>query len=232
MKRADGRKEKPKIISQFKRYFITGLLISLPLLVTCWLTWKALGAIEGGIARLFDRMVEKGVFASDPYIFGMGIVLVVVAMIGIGVFANRTLGRRLISLGESILARVPFISKVYLTVREMRDTFVGQKRIFTRLVLVEYPRRGVWCIGFITRETEGEIKQKAGDNMLNVFIPTTPNPTSGYLVFVPKKDAIELDMSVEEGMKLVISGGAIVPKYQIEGTPPQIPKTSETIEAG
>ncbi len=224
--------EKSRMFAQFRRYFITGLLISLPLLVTWWLTWKALGAIEGGIARLFDRMVERGWLASDPYFFGMGIILVVVAMIAVGVIANRAIGKRLISAGESILARVPFISKVYLTVREMRDTFVGQKRIFTRLVLVEYPRRGVWCIGFITRETGGEIKHKAGDNMLNVFIPTTPNPTSGYLVFVPKEDAIELDMNVEEGMKLVISGGAIVPKYQIKGTPPKIPESPETIEAG
>lgn len=124
--------------------------------------------------------------------------------------------RRLFSIGEALVRRVPMVGKIYGTMRGIADTFSGARRgLFNRVVLVEWPRAGMYAIGFVTAEVEGEMQEKTPQHVVNVFIPTTPNPTSGYLVLAPRETLIELKMSVEEGMRLVISGGASGPMVKV-----------------
>ena len=138
----------------------------------------------------------------------------VVFVILIGWITRLVIGRQLVSFGEVIIGRVPLLGKIYGFVKEVSHTLLGAKKtVFDRVVLVEYPRPGVYAIGFVTNEAEGEVQEKTKSRVINVFLPTTPNPTSGFLLMVPRHEVIDLDMTVAEGMKVVISGGAVVPPY-------------------
>ena len=120
---------------------------------------------------------------------------------------------KLILLGEGILTSLPLVNKVYEAFKQISGVFIAEKReVFTKAVLIEYPRKGLYSIVFMTREAGGEIKEKLNNEMVSVFLPSTPNPTTGYLLFVPKNEIIELEMTIEESMKLIISGGAIIPE--------------------
>ena len=123
-------------------------------------------------------------------------------------------GRRLVAIGEAIIKHVPLLNKTYGFMKEISQTLLaGKQTMFQRVVLVEFPRPGIYSIGFVTSETRGEAQEKTKETVINVFVPTTPNPTSGFLILVPREQLIELDMTVAEGMKMVISGGAVVPPY-------------------
>lgn len=152
-------------------------------------------------------------FDNIPYtIPGLGLIVAVVALTIIGMFAAGFLGRFFLKLGEWIVYKVPLVSSVYSVLKQVFETFFSSKtQAFSKVVMLEYPRKGIWILGFVSSELQGEIKKKTPTQMLNVFIPTTPNPTSGFLIFVPKEDCIELDMSVEQGLKFVISGGLVEP---------------------
>jgi uncharacterized membrane protein len=146
------------------------------------------------------RLVALGVFA--------GVVTLV------GWLTRLVVGRQMVSVSEMAIARVPLLNKIYGFVKEVSHTILGaQKTVFQRVVMLEYPRSGLYMLGFVTSETGGEAQFKTKEDVLNVFIPTTPNPTSGFLVLVPKNQVIDLKMSVGDGMKMVISGGAVVPPF-------------------
>jgi uncharacterized membrane protein len=124
-------------------------------------------------------------------------------------------GKRMVALGENIIGCVPLLNKTYGFMKEISQTLLTSKRtMFQRVVLVQFPRAGVYSVGFVTSETEGEAQEKTKETVINVFVPTTPNPTSGFLILVPREQLISLDMTVAEGMKLVISGGAVVPPFK------------------
>ena len=143
---------------------------------------------------------------------GLGVIIVLIVVTAIGALVTNFLGRFMIRLGERILNRLPVIRTVYGVFKQIFDAVLAQSAdAFRDVVLVEYPRKGIWVIGFITGPTKGEVQRVMEDSMVNVFIPTTPNPTSGFLLFIPRKDCILLEMSVEEGVKLVISGGIVSP---------------------
>lgn len=132
----------------------------------------------------------------------------------IGILARNFLGRRVLRIGETLLTRIPIVSRVYIALKQISQAFWGQnKTVFTGVVLLEYPRKGLFTIGFVTSPGRGEVKAKSDEKLLNVFLPTTPNPTSGWFVMVPEKHAVPLDMKVEDALKMVISGGAVVPEY-------------------
>ena len=134
-------------------------------------------------------------------------------MIVIGMFAAGFVGRFFIRLGDWIVKKMPVISTVYSLLKQVFETFLSNKnQAFSQVVLLEYPRKGIWILGFVSTETGGEVKKIMNKEMLNVFIPTTPNPTSGFLIFVPKEDVVFLQMTVEEGLKFVISGGIVAPQ--------------------
>jgi uncharacterized membrane protein len=141
-------------------------------------------------------------------------------------------GRTLVHIGERILSRMPIVRSVYGTLKQIFETVLAQSsRSFREVVLIEYPRRGIGAIAFVTGPTRGEVQARSGEELVNVFLPTTPNPTSGFLLFVPKSDLVHLDMTIEEGIKLVISGGIVAPKGSLDaladaakGLPPADPE--------
>ena len=143
---------------------------------------------------------------------GLGLIIVFIALTFIGWATAGLIGRLWTRLTERVLARMPVIRSVYGAVKQIIETILQQQsNAFRQVVLFEYPRRGSWALGFITGQTQGEVQNLTSDDVVNVFLPTTPNPTSGYLLFVPKKELVVLDMSVEEGIKMVVSGGIVTP---------------------
>lgn len=145
----------------------------------------------------------------------IALVTFVMLVMIVGWVTRLVVGRQLVSLSERIIGRVPLLNRIYAFVKEVSQTLLGGKKsVFTRVALVEYPRPGVYAIGFVTSESEGEVQAKTKSHVINVFVPTTPNPTSGFLLLVPREQVIDLEMTVAEGMKLVISGGAVVPSYR------------------
>lgn len=195
--------------------FFTGLVVLLPAIITIWV----LGFLFSKVNHLAMRLLPEALkqyFEKMHWAYVSWTIFVLLVGVGVfilvGVLARNIIGKKLISLGERILARIPLVNKIYLTVREISQAFLGQTReSFRRVVLLEYPRKGLYAIAFVTSESKGEIQGKTEKDMINVFLPTTPNPTSGLLIMVPEEDIIPLDMSIEEGMKLVISGGVLTP---------------------
>ena len=180
--------------------------------MTFYLAYKLISWIDVSVNLLIPPEFRPDNYL--PYsIPGLGLVLLIVALILIGMFAAGFLGKFFLSLGEWIVYKMPLISSVYSLLKQVFQTFLSNKNnAFSKVVLLEYPRKGIWILGFVSSETQGEVKDKLGREMLNIFIPTTPNPTSGFLIFVPKEDTVSLDMSVEEGIKFVISGGLVSPE--------------------
>jgi uncharacterized membrane protein len=145
---------------------------------------------------------------------GIGLIFVFLLLTFIGFLTAGLIGRFVIKLGERIISRLPIIRSVYGALKQIFESVLASSsKSFREVVLVEYPRKGIWAIGFITGDTKGEVQNIIKDEMVNVFLPTTPNPTSGFLLFIPSKDLTVLEMNVEEGIKMVISGGIITPKF-------------------
>ncbi len=198
--------------SKIKAYFFTGILVTAPVSMTFYLAYKLISWIDVSVNKLIPMEFRPDSYL--PYsIPGLGVVLLVLAMILVGMFAAGFLGKFFLSLGEWLVYKMPFVSSVYSLLKQVFQTFLSNKNnAFSQVVLLEYPRKGIWILGFVSSETQGEIRDKLGREMLNVFIPTTPNPTSGFLIFVPKEDTINIDMTVEDGIKFVISGGLVTPE--------------------
>jgi len=200
---------------RIKVNFFTGLLIIVPVALTFWVLYFIINKLNRlllePIMKIFQIWLPDRVFVillTKAAIFF--ILLGLLTLIG---FAARIiLFRKIFGFGENILYKVPMISTIYKGLKDMSAAFLsGRSSIFKKVVLVQYPKNGVYAIGFVTSETTGEAQEKTKENVINVFVPTTPNPTSGMLVLVPEADVIVLDMSVEDGMKMIISGGAVTP---------------------
>ncbi len=201
-----------KLGGKLKAYFFTGILVTAPVMITFFVAYKLIVFVDVSVNKILPPQ-----FALNNYlpftIPGLGIIILVVALILIGMFAAGFLGRFFLRLGEWIVYKVPFISSVYSLLKQIFETFLSSKSdAFKKVVLLEYPRKGIWILGFVSTDTEGEVKDIVKKDMVNVFIPTTPNPTSGFLIFVPREDVVELEMSVEDGIKFVISGGIVSPE--------------------
>src|SRR4030066_1545363 len=192
---------------QLKRYFITGLLVITPIWGTYLVLSTLLRFLEGFLGNTL-----KGI--GKFYIPGMGIITLVVLIFLVGVLTTNFIGRKVMSLWERAMNRVPLVRSIYTVFKHIVDTLSLQgKEHFNRVVIVEFPRDGVYSIGFVTGVTRGEIKNLTKETVVNVFIPTTPNPTTGYFVFVPENKVIPLTMGVEDGMKMIISGGLYTPPH-------------------
>ncbi|MDZ7385775.1 MAG: DUF502 domain-containing protein [candidate division KSB1 bacterium] len=193
---------------------ITGLVVIVPLVLSLFVLYRLFVAIDGlfkGVVGVFLAQRIGLTFHGRP-IPGLGLVALVLLIFLTGLVARNIVGRRLIAAGEEFLGRVPLLNWVYKTFQQILQAFVSDKReVFSKVVLVEYPRKGLYSLGFITQDTKGPIQDRLESDVYSVFLPTTPNPTSGLLLFVPKEEAKEVDMSVEEALKLVVSGGTIVP---------------------
>jgi uncharacterized membrane protein len=195
-----------KTLRRFRNWFLTGLVILAPLVLTVYLLeigFRWMDALLGGLAaRTLGRRIP-----------GLGLLASLILAVLVGLVASNLLGRRLIHSVEQALLRVPIFRGVYSTLKQVVDAFAGQKRTaFQNVVLIEYPRKGVWSVGFVTGPAPQESERLTGKELVNVFVATTPNPTSGFLVLVPKDEVWYLSMPVEDGLKLVISGGVIGPE--------------------
>lgn len=145
---------------------------------------------------------------------GVVLVLFIFLVALVGLATKILVLRRVFSVGEKLFFKMPMIGKIYIAIKQISSAFLGKRRgIFKRVILLEYPRQGIYSLGFVTSKTKGEVQNKIQKEMVNVFVPTTPNPTSGVFLLVPKEEEIALDISVEDGLKLVISGGVVVPDY-------------------
>lgn len=203
-----------KLGAKIRAYFFTGILVTAPVAITFYIAYKLIFFIDRSVNKMIPPQLRERIDEQLPFsIPGLGVILLVLLLILIGMFAAGFLGKFFLKLGEWIVYKMPFISSVYSLLKQVFETFLSNKnQAFSKVVLLEYPRKGIWILGFVSTETTGEVAGKVNDKMLNVFIPTTPNPTSGFLIFVPKKDTIELNMTVEEGIKFVISGGLVDPE--------------------
>jgi uncharacterized membrane protein len=191
--------------TRLRRYLLTGVVVIAPVGVTVFVLWWILARLDAILGRILS--------AVDVRVPGLGLVALALLLVAVGWAAQRAAGRRLINLGRNWLMRFPLTRSIYSAASQITEQIVGeQKKFFKSCVLVEYPRRGCWAIGFLMGEAADEINRVAEADSLAVFIPTTPNPTSGYLVFLPRDRVTPLQMSVEDGFKLVISGGAVTPK--------------------
>jgi uncharacterized membrane protein len=195
-----------------RKYLMAGLLIWLPLGVTL-LVVKVLVDIMDRTLLLLPPSWRPDALLGF-HVPGLGLVLSLVVVAVTGVVVANLLGRRLVSIWEALVARIPLVSTVYGAAKQVVETvFSSSGRSFRKVVLVEYPRRGVWCLALQTADSLGEVQAKTGEEVVAVFVPTTPNPTSGFVVMVPRSEVVELDMSVDDGLKMIISMGIVVPAW-------------------
>ena len=200
---------------RFRNAFLTGLLIFLPLGTTIFVLNFLLDLFKEPVTRLATQLglsEESFFFGLESLLGFLGLLIGVLALTFLGFLSNYVLGKFFISSTEKILGKVPFINTVYHSVKQIVETFGKENRaVFKSVVLIEYPRPDCYVLGFLTNEASGETIEVIGKPLTNVFVPTTPNPTSGFLLMVPPKDIYPLSMSVGEGMKMLISGGAVIP---------------------
>ena len=205
--------KKPKIglIRHLRGYFLAGVLITAPIGITFYLAWLFINWVDNKMTPLLPPAYNPETYL--PFgIPGLGLLMACLLMTLIGALTAGILGRYWIRTSEKLLARMPVIRSVYGALKQIFETVLShQSNAFREVVLFEYPRRGSWALGFITGTTQGEIQNSTKDDIVNVFLPTTPNPTSGYLLFLPRRELVVLSMTVEEGIKMVISGGIVTP---------------------
>ena len=201
-----------RLTKRLRNYFLAGILVIAPITITFWLAWKFVTFIDDQVRPLIPPGWNPETYL--PFALpGFGIVIAAIALTLVGVLAAGYSGRFLMDMSERLVARVPVARSVYSWTKQLFETVLSQKSTaFREVVLVEFPRRGMWAIGFLTGRTVGEVQELTDSTVFNVFIPATPNPTTGFLLFIPNRDIQHLDMTVEEGIKLVISGGIVVPE--------------------
>ncbi|VVT17634.1 DUF502 domain-containing protein [Rhizobium sp. EC-SD404] len=203
--------------TRIRNYFLTGLIICAPLAITAYLTWSFIMWVDGWVKPYVPRVYNPDTYLpfSVP---GFGLVAALIFITLVGFLTANIIGRTLIDVGESLLDRMPIVRSIYKGLKQIFQTVLAeQSNSFKQAGLIEYPRTGLWSIVFLATDTKGEIGHKLeerGEDTVSVFLPTTPNPTSGYLLFVERKDVIILDMTVEEAAKMIISAGLVAPDYQ------------------
>lgn len=209
----DDKPKQPGLLAGLRASFLTGIVVIAPVGLTIWLIWSVIGWIDGVVLPLVP---DK--FQPERYIGinlrGLGVIIFLLFTIIMGWIAKGLIGRSLIRYAETMVDRMPVIRSIYSGIKQISETvFAQSERSFEKACMIEYPRRGIWAIGFISTTAKGEVSERAetGGKLLSIFVPTTPNPTSGFLLFFPEEDVIELDMSVEDAAKLVISAGLVYP---------------------
>ncbi len=206
---------------RLRNYFLTGIVVAAPIGITIYITWTFVHWVDSRVKPLIPH-----VYNPDNYlpfsVPGVGLLFAILVMTLLGFLTASILGRTVVSYGETLLDRMPLVRNIYRGLKQLFQTALTQtSRSFQKAVLVEYPTKGVWRVGFVATRAKGEIGQRMSDkDLVCVFVPNTPNVTAGFLIFVPRKEAILLDMTVEEAAKMVISAGLVTPEHPLaEGTP-------------
>lgn len=214
------------ITSRLRTYLIAGVLVTAPIGLTIYLAWVFVHWIDARVMPLIPIQYQPDTYLPFP-VPGLGLILVVGGLILIGALTTNLLGRTVLRLSERILNRMPVIRGVHATLKQVFETVFSHKSdAFRQVVMIEYPRRGLWALGFLTGPTLGEVQNLTRERVLNIFLPTTPNPTSGFLLFVPEDDVLILDMTVEEGIKMVMSGGIVTPLDRRPLSVQEVPRVS------
>jgi uncharacterized membrane protein len=200
-----------KLNRRIRNVFITGLLITLPIALTYFILqflFKNLDALSPVFTKV---LIDFGAPIPEGYrIPALGLVITLLIVLVVGWFTTNFFGKRLILVGENIVEKIPFVRRIYKGSKQVVQSIAhADTRAFRKVVLIEFPRRGMLAIGFVTGEARGEVQENTCDDVLNVFVPTMPNPTSGFLVFAPPEELTEIDMSIEDGVKYVVSGGIV-----------------------
>ena len=197
-------------MKRLRNYFISGLLFWVPLALTVLVIKFFLELINNLVPQ---KYLPEAIFNLDTTIPGSGIILVLIVILITGVLVTNILGRKLVALWEKLLNKIPGFRNVYNVLKKVSDTvFNTSTESFRKAFLIQYPSKGIWVIAFQSGDYRGEAESIIDEEIMNLFVPTTPNPTSGFFVLIAKKDAFELDMSVEDAFKLVISAGVVTPK--------------------
>ena len=213
-------KSKESLAGKLRIYFITGILVVAPSVITIYVLWK----LFKGLDRFLGDHLPYG------WIPGTGLLAVICIILFAGMLTRNYVGRKLLELWEALLARIPVMSRFYLAVKQIGEAvFSSKSKAFRSVVLIQYPRKGIYSLAFVTSVPTYELREKLGEGMVSVFVPTTPNPTSGFFLVVPLKEVMPLSMSVEDGLKLVISGGTVQPPGSplTESPPPAGDQTRE-----
>jgi len=212
-------------MSALRRYLLAGVLVWLPLGVTVLVVKLFVDLLDKIMVIIPHRYTPEALLGFP--IPGLGVLLSLLIIFVTGVIAANLFGRRLVHLWEAILARIPLVRSVYSAVKQVTETlFAPGGQSFRKVLLVEYPRRGLWTLAFQTGTDIGEAQQRTGEDVVNVYVPTTPNPTSGFFLMIPRRDVVELDMSVDEGLKMIISMGVVVPPLKTALDPVAPPEAS------
>lgn len=209
-----------KLTLRLRNYFFAGILITAPISITIYLAWIFIQFVDSYVTPLIPDAYNPATYLPIG-IPGLGLLIVVAVLTLIGALTAGFAGRAVIRVNETLLARMPVIRSLYSAVKQIFEAVLArQSQAFRETVLIEYPRPGLWTIGFITGRTQGEVRRLLGEETVQVFVPTTPNPTSGFLLFVPKKDVRPLAMGVDEAIKMVVSVGIVVPpdRRMMDGT--------------
>jgi len=199
-----------RLRTSLKNCFLTGLLVILPISITVYVIWVLIRGMDAILKYIPAKYLPETYL--QIHIPGLGLILVVILVFVVGLLTRNFIGRKIVHLGENIVDRIPLVRVLYTGVKQLLEPLFLQKtNAFKRVALIEYPRRGVHVIGFVTGESKGEVQNKTSKDMMNVFVPTTPNPTSGFYILIPEDELVYLNMSVEDAFKLIISGGIVSP---------------------
>jgi len=239
---SNPKHRKPGLFASLRSSFLTGIVVIAPVGLTIWLFWSLIGWVDSFVLPFVPQAYQPDelllrVLGLETYakwigdeghlnIRGVGVVFFLLFTILVGWLAKGIAGRSLIRTAERLVDRMPVVRSVYSGVKQIAETVLAQSdSSFEKACLIEYPRRGIWAIGFVSTRAKGEVALKGGDGtpLLSIFVPTTPNPTSGFLLYFPETDVIELDMSVEDAAKLVISAGLVYPNPKDPATPAKAP---------
>lgn len=226
----DGHETKPKtgLLGWLRSRLIAGLVIATPIVVPIFVVFMLVSWIDGQVKPFVRTVLPKPILESDIFgievdsliavMPGVGVLFSVICLILLGAFAANLVGRFFIRLTESIAERVPIVSTLYTPLRQLVEIFSDKESSsFKEVVLVEYPKEGTWAVGFLTARAKDEIEHHLNPDYIGVFVPTTPNPTSGFLIFVPESKIRRLKMSVEDGAKLIVSAGVVMPRHVQDG---------------
>lgn len=209
----DEEKHKAGFFGKLRSSFLTGIVVILPIGLTIWLIWTLVGWVDGFVLPLIPNTIQPENYIGIN-LRGVGLIIFLIFTVIVGWIAKGLIGRSFLRWAEGLVARMPVVRSIYSGAKQIAETVFAQtERSFETACLIEYPRRGIWAIGFISTTAKGEVAGSAATTspLVGVFVPTTPNPTSGFLLFFPTDDIIELEMSVEDAAKLVISAGLVYP---------------------
>jgi len=197
------------MVKKLRNYLLAGLIVLLPAAVTIYIFRGLFQFIDGLAGNMLAIITNR-------HIPGLGVIIIFLLILSAGLLTTNIIGRSLVGFWENIIFKIPLVNSTYRLVKQVVEAIGSDRDAFQRVVLLEWPRKGLYVIGFVTGETKGEVQEKTVEDVLNVFIVTTPNPTTGFLHLVPKNEVIPLEMSVEDGLKMVISGGIVTPNLNPE----------------